>query len=329
MPFTIASHRRDFPGRPGATVWTLAEPALGCRAEVTPDLGGNCFRWQITEAGRPVDLLYSDPAVFPDGRPTRSGIPVLFPFPNRIRDGRFTWDGKTYQLPLNDSSGKNAIHGFACRSPWRTLATGADATAAWVTMEFQASLDVPASRQLWPADHRLTLTVRLQADRLRLEASVTNPDRAPLPFGLGYHPYFQVGTPDDMVFAPAGSYWELRDSLPTGRRLPLDAARDLNRPRPVRELQLDDVLSELPPGTVSPEGMIVRGQCGRVSLWSSRMFRELVAFTPPHRQAVCLEPYTCTTDAVNLEQQGIDVGWLVLAPGNSQVAVVEMVVSAP
>ena len=62
-------------------------------------------------------LLYADPDCFGDGRPTRSGIPVLFPFPNRIRDGRFTWDGRTIELPLNDPTQKNAIHGFACRSP--------------------------------------------------------------------------------------------------------------------------------------------------------------------------------------------------------------------
>ena len=46
------------------------------------------------------------------------------------------------------------------------------------------------------------------------------------------------------------------------------------------------------------------------------MFRELVAFTPPTRASVCLEPYTCITDAVDLQPQGIDAGWRVLAPGD-------------
>jgi aldose 1-epimerase len=52
---------------------------------------------------------------------------VLFPFPNRIRDGRFTWDGREYRLPPNDPAMKNAIHGFACRRPWRVVDQGADA----------------------------------------------------------------------------------------------------------------------------------------------------------------------------------------------------------
>ena len=62
-----------------------------------------------------------------------------------------------------------------------------------------------------------------------------------------------------------------------------------------------------------------------VELLASPAFRELVAFTPPHRQAVCLEPYTCTTDAINLQQRGINAGLRVLAPGEQWAGVVEMV----
>jgi aldose 1-epimerase len=50
----------------------------------------------------------------------------------------------------------------------------------------------------------------------------------------------------------------------------------------------------------------------------------LVVFTPPHRQAFCVEPYTCTTDAVNLQQRGVDAGWLTLPPGGRWSAVFEM-----
>ena len=46
-------------------------------------------------------------------------------------------------------------------------------------------------------------------------------------------------------------------------------------------------------------------------------FRELVLFTPGHRQAMCLEPYTCATDAINLHQRGVDAGWRVLPSGES------------
>lgn len=44
-------------------------------------------------------------------------------------------------------------------------------------------------------------------------------------------------------------------------------------------------------------------------------FREFVVFTPPQRSCVCLEPYTCATDAIHLAARGIDAGWRVLSPG--------------
>ena len=275
-----------------------------------------------------------DPAVFSNGRPTRSGVPVLFPFPNRIRDGKFYWQGRLYSLPLNDSTAKNAIHGFACRKPWRVIGQGADAQSAWVTGEFKCSIDDPDSVKHWPADHQIRLTIRLGKGTLRVEAEVSNPDDKPLPFGLGYHPYFKlpcVGSlaPDGcMVEVPAAEYWVLQDSLPAGIRAPVDASRDLNALRRVGELHLDDVLTMLPQRPARMDGLIERAVVAsggvQMKLFCSPAFREMVVFNPAHRQAFCVEPYTCTTDAVNLQETGIDAGWLVLKPGETWSAVVEL-----
>jgi len=315
------------PGRE-ETIYTLEAPDGRARASVWPAGGFNCSEWQVVREEGKLDLLYAAPDFFTSGRPTRSGIPVLFPFPNRIRGGRFSWDGKEYVLPGNDPSGHNAIHGFACRRPWRVAEMGADEHSAWVTGEFQGSVDARDAAGLWPADYLLRLTCRLTPDGLRLEALVRNPDRVPLPFGLGYHPYLHIWRgAEATVTAPAGAFWELQDSLPTGKRLPLDAARNLNEPRPFESLQLDDVLTDLPATTV-PCGLCLRGTVRQgtaaVQVLADPAFRELVVFTPPHREAVCLEPYTCVTEAVNLQQRGVDAGWRVLDPMDTWAGVVEL-----
>ncbi len=321
MSFQVRSESR--PGPDGElTVWVLEGSG---RAEVCPALGFNCFRWAA--GGGQAELLFATPTFLQGDRPTRSGIPVLFPFPNRIRDGRFTWEGKEYRLPLNDPAGKNAIHGFACRRPWRVIDQGANATSAWVTGEFHCAADAPEALPHWPADHRLRLTCRLLRGVLRLEAVVDNPDRVTLPFGLGYHPYFRVPGADVTVQASARQYWQLQDSLPTGTLLPVDVGRDLNAPRRYADLQLDDVLTGLDDTPHSEAGgLCLRGRVEGLRLYASAAFRDLVVFAPPHRQAMCLEPYTCPTDAINLQQRGLEAGLLVLPPGERWEGVVDMVV---
>jgi len=314
MSYTVTTRAAEGVTGLDPTIYTLAGPG-GAEAEVWPALGFNVISW--------LDVLYADPALFTGGRPTRSGVPVLFPFPNRIRGGRFAWAGVEYSLPLNDPVQKNAIHGYACRHPWRVVGHGATDEGAWITGEFLCSRDGGYTRALWPADHAIKLTVRLGKGNLRLEAEVTNPDSVSLPFGLGYHPYFRL-TPEAMIEVPADRYWRLEDNLPDGSLWPVDAARDLNRRRVLGELLLDDVLTALPVRAARLDGLIERAQMGRVRMFCSPAFREMVVFTPPHRQAFCAEPYTCPTDAINLQARGFGAGLIVLPPGGSWRGDVEL-----
>ena len=331
---TFAVHTRTQPGVTDRDpTFYILEDGAGGRAEVWPALGFNCLHWEAMLDGQKLDLLYADPALFSNGRPTRSGIPILFPFPNRIRDGRFSWDGKEYQLPLNDGTLKNAIHGFACRKPWRVIGQGADASSAWVVGEFQTLLDAPECLPLWPADQLIRITYRLGTGWLRVEAEVVNPDERKLPFGLGYHPYYRMPfapgekAADCLIQAPAHDFWPLAESLPTGKPQQFDTARDLSKPRRFGDLELDDVLTGLsskPGATGLRECGAMRSGAATLRLLASPAFRELVVFTPPHREAFCIEPYTCTTDAINLQARGVDAGWLTLAPGERWTADFEM-----
>jgi aldose 1-epimerase len=303
------------------------------RAEIWPALGFNCFRWQATAAGQALELLYSDPTLFGEGRPSRSGIPVLFPFPNRIRGGSFRWDNIDYQLPRNSGPGINAIHGFALSRRFRILTQGSDASSSFVTGVFRGSVDAADCAENWPADYELKLTYRLTATGLRLEAEVSNPDVKPLPWGLGFHPYFRLPfTPgfkpeDCRLTVPATSYWELNESLPTGKVLPVDAARNFNKPRAFPEVNVDDVLTGLPP--VGPDGFRLGGEILGAAGVTLRIFwtegyRETVVFTPGNRAAFCIEPYTSVTDAINLQSRGVNAGLQVLVPGATWRGVVDM-----
>lgn len=312
MSFHIRRETRAVSLPRDPTVWALDDGQGNC-LEVWPALGFNAYRWSA--AGE--EILYRAPTFFDELRPTRTGFPILFPFPNRIRAGRFAWEGRTYQLPLNDSAAKNAIHGFAASRAWRVIDHGSDATQAWITAEFEATRDAPDAVQLWPGEYILRITYGLTTFMLRVEATVENPGSKPLPFGLGYHPYFRVapfGGEEARIDMEAGKQWKLAECLPTGATVARNLMQQEQR---FADVQFDDLFTDVPISRRDTRdcGAIESDEGRRLVVEAARDFRELVVFTPPHREAICFEPYTCITDAVNLHQQGIDTGLQLLAPG--------------
>jgi aldose 1-epimerase len=164
----------------------------------------------------------------------------------------------------------------------------------------------------------------LHKNRLACRVLITNPDSKPLPWGFGTHPYFRLplrpGGDESKcaVAAPVAETWELKDLLPTGNRLPVAATIGLDGSRPYSELKFDDVFTRVQ----FVDGWCTcrlsdRGARVQVIFRFDRLFRELVIYTPPARGAICLEPYTCVTDAINLQSRGIDAGLRVLQPGET------------
>ena len=155
----------------------------------------------------------------------------------------------------------------------------------------------------------------------------------PFPFGLGLHPYFRLPGDGDvssyMLHAPARTIWPLADNLPTGERRPVPDDLNWNRPRTIGGTQLDTVYGDLGAIAEDDGGLLLRATLnhsdrpGRLELWTTADYRECVVFTPPHRKAVCLEPYTCVTDAVNLQGRGVNAGWRELPVGGQWAGVVE------
>ncbi len=300
------------------SIVTLTDSQTGSTARIAPELGFNCFEFRAKVGDREIDVLDSVPDFETGGqRSSGSGIPILFPFPNRIRAGKFTWEGREFSLPVSDKFG-NAIHGLCLDRPWRVIAQGDD----FVTGQFQLSVDAPNRRTLWPTDFTIEVDYELLGNRLRANFRVINPSSQPLPWGLGTHPYFKLPLATTsrvgacLIEVPAAQRWELQDCLPTGERRELDEEHDLRFGAYVDTVQLDDVYT-----TVQCEGpqfdcLIIDEEAGlQITLTSPPIFREIVVFTPPNRAAVCIEPYTCPTDAINLQAGGIDCGWRTLAPG--------------
>ena len=308
---------------------TLHDPASGATAEVLASLGFNCHRFSVPHRGRQIDLLWRSPTFLSGSdRPSRSGIPILFPFPGRIRGTTYSWEGKTYNIPAGDAFG-NAIHGFVHTRPWRVI----EKDRRRVVGQFQASVDDSNLLAQWPGDFRLTASYDLSGGMLRLNYLIENPGETPLPCGLGLHPYFHVPFADGdakncLALLPGNERWVLDQMMPTGEREPLERALDYHAGAPFGGLQLDDVFTDLKFEDGWCRGHVYDPAAKlAVTISFSNIFRECVVFTPPHREAICIEPYTCVPNAAELTARGIDAGQRVLQPGEALTAAVEITVS--
>lgn len=298
----------------------LRDPNSGSTAKVLPGFGFNCYSFAPVVSGEAIETLWAA-ADFDSGqqRASHSGIPLLFPFPGRLGGTEFRYAGKSYSLDAADGRG-NAIHGFVLNRPWEVV----ERTETRLVGQFQASQVEPGILDHWPADFRITLGYELRGSRLSSAIEIFNPDDKPLPFGFGMHPYFRVplgqrGRADDcLITVPVTEYWPLENMLPTGQTLPAVGPRDLARGMRFADAQLDDVFSGLPSSAASHAASIVDPGSGRtLRLTFGQGFNAVVVYNPPHREAVCIEPYTCIPDYFNLMARGIDARLNVLKPGET------------
>ncbi len=304
-------------------ILTIADPETGSTAKVLPELGFNCFSFVANlPDGRSVNVLDAVPD-FETGtqRPSSSGIPILFPFPNRIRDGRFRWQDKEFEIGPErgyfDAFG-NAMHGFCLDRPWLFF----DVTENQVHGRFELHVDAPDRSDFWPANFILFVTYTVTGAELRMDVRIQNPDSVALPWGFGTHPYFRLplgenGSPSNcLISAATGKQWELENCLPTGEIVPVPPEIDLREGTWYDTLQLDHVYTGLTHGPEGFESGILDEASGlQVRQLCDRNIREFVVYTPADRLTICLEPYTCATDAIHLEQRDISAGWRSLLPG--------------
>lgn len=290
-------------------------PARNLLACIAPDLGSNLYRLRAGEH----ELLYSESETLKQRGHT--GTFVLWPFPNRVRDKRYTYLDRQYTFDGVPRQPGALVHGLVFDRVWHYEPPRVNEQGASVTTFVEINPDSPYYAA-YPFPSRLTLTSTLTASGITITYTVRNLGTQPLPYGFALHPYFTLlsGAEKTLVTLPAASVMEAdEDLLPTGRLLDVRSVMyrmfDLNRPTPVSQLKLDHVYTDLP---AAPEALIEHtGQGLRLRITASADFTHTVIYTPENKPFVCLENQTCSTDAINLFQQGRqDIAHLLeVAPG--------------
>jgi aldose 1-epimerase len=233
---------------------------------------------------------------------------VLVPWPNRVRDGRYCFDGVEHRLEVSEPERGNALHGLVLQSHWRGVRTSAR------RVSLSSAL---APRAGYPFELALAVSYELASGGIVMTLHATNVGRERAPFGAGLHPYLTPGTTDvdDMVLEiPARMRVPVDERLlPAGPATPVDATElDFRRARRLGALRLDACFGDLgrSPAGVARVRLGTTSGTGQLTVWMDERFRFVQVFTAD--AAVAVEPMTCAPDAFNTGD-----GLVVLEPGAS------------
>jgi aldose 1-epimerase len=244
-----------------------------------------------------VDLLDGYPAAerCSGGR----GQPLI-PWPNRLCDGAYEFDGRRYQLPLTEPETRSAIHGLVRWANW----TVGEREPGRVVMEHMLH-----PQPGWPGTLSLRIEYALGDRGLSVTTTAVNAGAAACPYGAGAHPYLTLGTAtvDALTLrVPARRYLEAdARGIPTAVRDVAGTRFDFRVPRLLGPGQLDTGYCEL---DRDPDGLarvrIRTAGGGRAAvLWLDRSYEHLMVFTgdslpeADRRRGLAVEPMTCAPNA--------------------------------
>jgi aldose 1-epimerase len=192
---------------------------------------------------------------------------VLAPWPNRIEEGAYEFDGRQLQLPLTEPAARNAIHGLVRFMTWRVVEQETGRVLVELLLHPQPG---------YPFALLLRNDVRLGDEGLEVRTSAENVGETACPFGLGHHPY---------IAAPTGKVDDVAFRLP-GRELQL-----------VGDAKLDDTFGDL---ERDGEG-IARVQIDGTTVWMDSAYRYVLLFSGDlpdvGRRSLAVEPMTCPRNA--------------------------------
>ena len=244
------------PMAPGSLI-TIAHGDL--RVAVAPQAGGRIAQIQYDGVDHLIGYDEANPAMIAWG-----SYPML-PWAGRIRQGRFDFQGREYQLPLNLEG--HAIHGVAFAMPWQVDVQD--------TRSVELSLALPEDER-WPFGGVAHQRIEAGEGRLTMELSV-RADRVSMPAVIGWHPWFRK--PGQLLFSPSRIYPRDPQGIAT---LPL------KEPSPS---PWDDCFINQAPIVLQRAGQSLRlsSDCTHWVVYDQTTF------------ATCVEPQSGPPDAFNIE----------------------------
>ncbi|MEO7126069.1 MAG: aldose 1-epimerase family protein [Nakamurella sp.] len=244
------------------------------------------------------------------------GLPLI-PWPNRIRDGSYTFDGVDYQVPLTEPEQHNAIHGFLRWRNWKCLRREVDSVLMGIVLHPQMG---------YPFTLDVSVEYRLGEDGLTVRTTATNLGDQACPYGTGQHPYLSVGTDliDPCQLHLDAGQWLPTDErgLPTGHAEVAGSEYDFRGGRQIGPQNIDYTFTDLARDAEGRAWVRLTAPDGaELALWADAAYPFIEIYTAhtqpePHRRTgLGVEPMTCAPNAFESGD-----GLIRLAPDESTTA---------
>lgn len=216
---------------------------------------------------------------------------ILFPFGNRIKDGKWSWKGVDYAFKINEPDRNNALHGILYNRSFDLVEASTTNDAAKIHLRYSSDGEDPGFPFLYNVDVEFILSSKIG---LEIRTTVSNRGEVEFPFSLGWHPYFKTGCQiDNLKLKLAESEMiEVDDTLiPTGKVMAFDRFKNLHQ---IGSEVIDSGFALKPVGkeiaalTASDSNI----QISLHQISDNKDFEFLQIYTPPHRSSIALEPMT-------------------------------------
>jgi aldose 1-epimerase len=272
--------------------------------EIIPSIGGMLS--QLNWSGDVIKIPFS--SQYPLATNPYHPSALLSPWVNRVRNGNYSFEGRNYQLPINEENLGNAIHGLLARKPFSYQIEGSKAI---VRFEYQAE------EKAYPFPFETTLTYEFDANNVfHMQFEAKNTGDGNMPFACGWHPYFKLPEGElaewNIRFDSLSKFHSDSQMIPL-REEPYDASHGVN----LGEETLDNVFRLKP---MDKHQTVFESGKSTLSIEQSSIdFPFLVVFAPENENCLAIEPMTANTDAFNTGD-----GLRILAPGETFLSTVKI-----
>lgn len=238
-----------------------------------------------------------------ESNPFFSRSAKLFPFVNRLNNGRYHYQGNEYQLPANFPwSDQHAVHGLLYNQAFTLVNQQANTELAQVQLCYE-------TKQLhsgFPFAFKLEIIYSINTQgQLTCETKILNTGQQPFPYADGFHPYFNLGQPLDTCFIqmPTCQKVENTDDLPNGK---FQHFSQFVNPTCIADVDLNDGFYfskeknneqpiEIKLSTQNKQSLIHYWQNDS----TNNGYRFLQLYCPPSEETLAIEPMTAPADAFN------------------------------